>query len=145
MTAKDPKENNRRKYPRFGINIPIRFNLNPQYHFVPEVRKMGVGGSVRNICREGLMIHSRMDLLDVCQIFYEAMEEDSPFELEVVVADFRGKRLLLRGSVRWYQLTDPDGGIRRFQAGLYLKDSESRSCARGIVKSIAEKTVTDVA
>lgn len=81
------------------------------------------------------MLDSRLDLLDVCQIFSEAMEDDSPFELEVV-ADFRRRRLIIRGSVRWYQVSEPQGDIRHFQAGLHLKEYESRTVAGNIVEFI---------
>ena len=87
------------------------------------------------------MIRSRLDLLDACQIFPEATEEDSPFELEVVVPDFRGKRLLITGAVRWYQMSEPEGSIRHFQAGLHLKDAESRAATRSIIESISARVV----
>lgn len=125
-----------RKYPRIETALSIRFNLNPDHHFVPGIRKMGVGGTVRNISFEGLLIDSRLDLLDVCQIFPEAMEDDSAFELEVVLTDSRERRVLVKGAVRWYRVGGPEKKIRQFQAGLYLKDAESRAVARSIVESI---------
>jgi len=126
-----------RKHPRFETTLSIRFNLNPDHHFVPGIRKMGVGGTVRNVSPEGLSIDSRLDLLDVCQIFPEAIEDDSVFELEVEVTDFRKRKARIRGTVRWYRLSEPENNIRHFQAGLYLKDAESRAIARSIVESIA--------
>lgn len=129
-----------RKHPRIRTALPIRFNLNPDYHYVPEIRKMGVGGTARNVSSEGLLIDSSMDSLDLCQIFSEAIEDGSPFELEVVVTDSRERRSLIRGSVKWYRLSEPDGHIRHFQAGLYLKDDESRAVTRSIVESIIPKT-----
>lgn len=125
-----------REDPRFETAIPIRFNLNPDHHFVFGIRNLGVGGTIRNISLRGLGIDSRMDVLDVCQVFPEEMEEDSPFELEVVLWDSRGARLLIRGQVRWYRLNEPDGDIRHFQAGLYLNDQESVSIAEGIIESV---------
>jgi len=130
-----PTVEEKRKYQRVETIIPIRFNLNPDHHFVPGIRKMGVGGTVRNISSEGLLIDSRLDLLDVCQIFPEAMEDDSAFELELVLTDSRERRLLIRGVVRWYRLSEPQGNIRHFRAGLYLKDAESRSIAKSIIGS----------
>jgi len=136
-----PKAENR-KDPRFKTVIPIRFNLNPDYHFLFGIRKQGVGGTIRNISLRGLGIDSRMDVLDVCQMFPEEMEEDSPFELEVLFYNARGAKLLIRGEVRWYRLTEPDGGIRHFQVGLSLKDDESLGIAKGIIESVTG-TVTD--
>ncbi len=114
--------------------IPIRFNLNPDYHFVPGMRQMGVGGTLRNVSYEGLRIDSRLDLVDVCQIFPEALEDDSPFELEVVLTDARERRWLIRGSVIWYLVTQLEENVRLFRAGLSLKDAESRAVARSITK-----------
>ena len=65
------------------------------------------------------------------------MEEDSPFELEVVFWSSRGTRFLIRGSVRWYRLSEPDGNARHFQAGLCLKDNESIDATKGIDESVA--------
>ena len=76
-----------------------------------------------------------MDVLDVCQVFPEEMGEDSPFELEVVLWGSRGTRLLIRGQVRWYRLSEPDGDIRHLQAGLYLNDQESVSIAKRIIEA----------
>lgn len=129
----------KRKHPRFGTTFPIRFNLNPDHHVVPGIRKMGVGGTVRNVSCEGLLINSRLDLLDVCQIFPEAMEDGAAFELEVVFTDPKEKRrVLIRGGVRWYHLSEPEGNIRQFQAGLYLRDLESQAIAKSIVESMRE-------
>lgn len=126
----------RRKRPRFEIALPIRFNLNPDYHVVPGIRKMGVGGTVHNISFQGLQIDSRMDLRDVCQIFPEALNSKSAFELEVVLNDPRERRVLIRGRVRWYRLSKPVGDLRQFSAGLFLREPESRAIAREIVGSI---------
>jgi hypothetical protein len=132
----------KRKHPRVETVYPIRFNLNPDYHFVFELRKIGVGGTIRNISSAGLMIDSRLDLLDVCQIFSEAMEEDSPFELEVTLTDSRERKVLIRGAVKWYRLSEPDRGIRHFQAGLYLKDDESIDVTKGVVESVTKTPMT---
>lgn len=125
-----------RKYPRFEAALPVQFNLSPDYHFVFGIRKIGVGGTIRNISHEGLLIDARMDLLDVCQIFSEEMEGDSTFQMELVFTDSRGKRHLIRGAVRWYRLSESESDIRHFQAGLFLMDAESRVIARNIVQSI---------
>ncbi len=130
-----------RKYPRFKTRIPIRFNLNPNFHVVPTIRKMGVGGMLRNVSFEGLFIDSQLDLVDVCQIFPEDLEEGSPFELEVVFIDSREKRFVIRGTVRWYRVSKSEKNTRYLQAGLYLKDAESRAVARSIVKSITKPVV----
>jgi hypothetical protein len=129
----------RREDPRFETAIHIRFNLNPDYHFLQGIRRLGVGGTIRNLSLRGLEVDSEMDLLDVCQIFSEEMKEDSPFELEVVLWNSRGTRLLIRGSVRWCQLSEPDGDIRHFQACLHLKDDESIDATKSIIES-ASKT-----
>ena len=97
---------------------------------------MGVGGTVRNLSHEGLLIDSRLDLLDVCQIFPEAMEDGSAFELEVVLMDSREKRLLIKGAVIWYRLGDPEGSSRHFWAGLHLTNSESLTIARNLFESV---------
>lgn len=132
----------RRKHRRFRTNIPVRYNLNPEYHYVSGIRKLGVGGTVCNISHEGIRIESQMDLQDVCQVFSEAIEEGSPFELEVTFRDARGIRALLRGSVRWYRLSEPEGEIRHFQAGLLLRDEESIDIAKDIIQSLT-RTETD--
>jgi hypothetical protein len=97
---------------------------------------MGVGGTVRNVSYEGLLIVSRLDVLDLCQIFPEAIEDGSSFELEVTLTDKKDRKQLMRGAVRWFRLSEPERELRHFQAGLYLWDTESRSVARGIVASI---------
>jgi hypothetical protein len=127
------KEN--RKHRRIETGLSMRFNLNPDYHYVPAIRKLGVAGTVRNVSIEGFKIDARMDTLDTCQIFPEAMEEDSPFELEVVLSGFREEKMLVRGSVKWYSLSEPEAGLRQFEAGLHLKDPGSRAIARGIIVS----------
>ena len=131
-----------RKHPRHVTAFPIRFNLNPDYHHVPAIRKLGVGGTARSVSSKGLLIDSWMDLLDLCQIFAEAIEDGSPFELEVVLTGSRQKRLLIRASVSWYQLSESKNGIRYFRAGLQLKDDESLPAARSIIKSITGITLT---
>jgi len=125
-----------RKHPRFQTTLPTRFNLNPDHHFVPEIRKWGVKGAVSNISHEGLLIVSHMDLLDVCQIFSEAMDDDSAFELEVELTDSKERSVRVKGEVRWYRMSEPDMANRHFRAGLHLKDRESRAVARSIVESI---------
>ena len=132
----------RRKHRRFRIHIPVHFNLNPDYHYVPGIRKLGVGGAICNISHEGILIESQMDLQDVCQVFSEAIEEGSPFELEVTFRDVRGARALIRGLVKWYRLSEPEGEIRHFQAGLLLRDDESINIAKDIIQSLT-RTVTD--
>jgi hypothetical protein len=122
----------RRKHPRFEASVPIRFNLDPDHHYVPAARKLGVGGTARNISVEGLMIDARMDLLDVCQIFPEVLEDDSVFGLELFFMDSRGRKTVIRGEVIWYQLSEPAGDIRNFKAGLHLKDAESQAGFRSM-------------
>jgi len=125
----------KRKHPRFEAALPVHFNLDPNYHYVPSIKRFGVGGRLRNVSREGIRIDSQMDLQDVCQIFSEAIEEDSPFELEVFFWDSWGRSALVRGSVRWYEITEPENDTREFKAGLYLKDDESRTATQRIVHS----------
>jgi hypothetical protein len=129
-------EPEQRRHLRFDTVLSVRFNLNPDHHFVPRIRTMGVGGTVRNISSEGLLIDSQLDVLDVCQIFPEAIDDDSAFELELQFSDPRDRRLLIRGVVRWYRLSAPEEKTRYFQAGLYLRDDESRAIAKGIIQSI---------
>jgi len=134
-----PRGEENRKYPRIETALPIHFNLNPDYLYVPSIRKLGVAGTVRNISFEGLGIDSRMDLLDVCQIFSEEMEGDSTFQLEVFLTDpMKGTRLM-SGAVRWYRVSEPDRDIRRLEAGLHLKDAESRAFAKELVESARAK------
>jgi hypothetical protein len=128
-----PTQDDRRKYPRIETVIPIQFNLNPDYHFVPAIRKRGVAGTTQNISLEGLLIGARMDMLDICQVFPEALDDDSPFELEVVLTDFRGRRERIMGTVKWYLISEAKGDIHHFQAGLYLRDAGSRAIARSLV------------
>ena len=125
-------EAERRKHPRVETTLPIHFNLNPDYHYVPTIRKLGVAGTIRNMSREGLGLYSRMDLLDVCQIFTEAIEGDSIFALEVSFMDSKGEKALLKGEVRWYQVSESEGDIRQFQAGLHLKDVESQAVLKSM-------------
>ncbi len=75
-----------------------------------------------------------MDLLDLCQIFYEDTEDDSPLELEVFLTDPKDRMELIRGEVRWYRLSEPERDIRHFEAGIYLKDTDSKAVARGVVE-----------
>jgi hypothetical protein len=77
-----------------------------------------------------------MDLLDLCQVFPEAIEDGSPFELEVVLTDSRQKRLLIRASVMWYQLGESENGIRYLRVGLQLKNDESLPAACSHIKPI---------
>lgn len=100
-----------------------------------------MGGTIRKISLEDLVIESSLDLRDVCQIFSEEVEDDCHFELELILTNFKGKRLLIRGSVDWYQLSEPDRGIRHFEAGLYLNDEESRTAARAILESITRSPI----
>ncbi len=97
---------------------------------------MGVGGTLRNVSYEGALIDSRLDLIDVCQIFPEDIEDDSPFELELTLTDSREKTWLIRGSVRWYRVSELARNTSHFQAGLLLKDRQSRAIAKGIIKSV---------
>ena len=119
------------------MSLAMRFNLNPDHHFVPEIRRMGVGGTIRNISCEGIRIDSELDLLDVCQIFPEAIEDGATFQLEVQLTDYRERRLLIRGAVKWYQIGEPERNIRHFRAGLCLRDAQSQAIASDIVESIA--------
>ena len=130
-------EEENREYYRYETSFPIHFNLNPDHHYVSAIRKMGVAGTIRNISLQGLGIDSQMDLLDLCQIFSEAIEDGSPFELEIQFWDSSGRRVLLKGSVRWHQVSEPKNDIRHFKAGLLLKDAETLTAARGLVESIA--------
>ena len=125
-----------RKYPRFETTLPIHFNLNPDYHYVPAIKKLGVGGTILNASLEGLGIGAQMGLQDVFQIFAEDIEKDSPFELEVVFWDSKGRRFVIRGSVKWYQVSEAENDIRHFRAGLHLRDDESRAATKKIVESI---------
>jgi len=126
----------KRKYPRFETDLPIRFNLNPDHHYVPEIRRMGVGGKIHNISLEGFKIDSHLDLMDVCQIFSEAIEDNSPFRLEIQLWDSRGRSSLLKGLVRWYKLSELKNDVRHFQAGLRLEDADSRATTQSILESI---------
>jgi len=130
-------EKEQRKNVRLETSLAMRFNLNPDHHFVPGIRKMGVGGAIRNICCEGICIVSELDLLDVCQIFPEAIEDGATFELEVQLTDDRERRLLIRGGVKWYRVGEPEKNVRHFQAGLYLRDGESRAIANTILDALA--------
>lgn len=132
---------NQRKYPRFETNLPVRFNLNPDYHYVPRIKKLGVGGTIRDISWEGIRIDSQMDLLDVCQIFFEELDDDSAFRLEVLVTDRRKKTHYIKGEVRWYRVSEPERNIRHFQAGLYLKDAESQSVTKSVVRSMNSRVI----
>jgi hypothetical protein len=76
-----------RKHNRVETAIPVRFHLDPRHHVFPEIRKMDVGGTVRNISPEGLGIDAEMNLLDLCQIFPEAIDEGSPFALELLMTE----------------------------------------------------------
>ncbi len=134
-----PARAENRKHPRFKTRIPIRFNLNPDYHLVPEIKKIGVGGIAGNISREAVMIDSRMDLLDVCQIFHEAIEDDSALEIEVFITEPSGRMEVMRGSMRWCELSNPESNIRHFQAGLHLNEAESRAVATLIVESLPSR------
>ena len=131
-----PMGGENRKYPRFETTLPIHFNLNPDYHYVPAIRKLGVAGTILNVSLEGLGIGAQMDLQDVFQIFAEAIEEDSPFELDVVFWDSKGRRFVIRGSVKWYKVSEAKNDTRHFKAGLHLRDAESRAATREIVESI---------
>jgi hypothetical protein len=127
----------KRRNPRFIAAFPVRFNLDPKHHFVPRIRKTGIGGTVRDVSSEGLRIESEMDMLDVCQIFHEAIEDDSVFGLELVVSDSEHGKTPVRGEVRWYRVGDPQNDVRDFRAGLHLKDAKSRSAVRTMIESIS--------
>ena len=129
----------KRKHPRFQTALPIRFNLNPDHHVVPAIRKMGIGGTVRNISPEGLLIDSRLDLLDLCQIFPEALDDGSPFELELQLIDRKERRVLIPGTVRWYRLGEPERKTRQFQAGLCLIDPDSRGIAGSLIEFVGNE------
>ena len=134
------KQDNR-KHPRNATAFPIRFNLNPDYHYVPTIKKLGVGGTIHNISWEGIRIDSQMDLLDVCQIFSEELDDDSAFRLEVLVTDHRKRTQYIKGEVRWYRVSEPERNIRHFQAGLYLKDVESQSVTKSMVRSMNSRAM----
>jgi len=126
-----------RRNPRFKAAFPVRFNLDPKHHFVPRIRKTGIGGTVRDVSSEGLRIESEMDMLDVCQIFHEAIEDDSVFGLELVVSDSEHGKTPVKGEVRWYRVGDPQNDLRGFRAGLHLKDANSRAAVRTMIESIS--------
>jgi hypothetical protein len=125
-------EEEKRKFPRIDVAVPIRFNLDPDYHYVPTIRKSGVTGRVQNISPEGFKIDARMDLLDICQIFPEDPEEGAAFVLDVFFVDFKGNESVIKAEVRWYELGEPEDQIRQFRAGLYLRDPESRGAVRNM-------------
>jgi hypothetical protein len=127
-----------RRSPRYPVSLPTRFNLNPDFHYLQSIRKMGVGGKVENISGEGLMLDSQLDVGDVCQIFPEAMEEGSTFEIELEIMDSRNRKTLLKGSVRWYQLEERPGNLLHLKAGVHLRDKESQAVAQDIVKYALE-------
>jgi hypothetical protein len=132
----------RRRHPRRKAAYPVRFNLNPDHHFMQGLRTMGVGGKIRNVSQGGMMIDSRLDVLDLCQIFPEELEEDSPFELELSLSDSRGRRTLFRGTVKWYRLDEPDGqGLRHFQAGLRLRGENAYAVAETVLGSVSQQAV----
>jgi len=128
----------RRRHPRFKTAIPVHFNLNPDQSDAPAIKKLGLAGTMRDVSAEGLRIDSRMALLDMFQIFQEAMKEDSPFELEVFLVDSVERKYPIKGEVRWHRLSEPEKDLLgwRFQAGLYLKDRASRSVVKNIIVSM---------
>ena len=123
-------ERERRKHPRLEIDILIHFNLDPDHHYVPGIRKKGIAGRVRNISPEGLRIDAQMDLLDVCQIFPEDTEEGAAFVIDVFFVDSRGKESVIKGEIKWYELGEPEDQIWQFRAGLYLIDADSRTTVK---------------
>jgi hypothetical protein len=129
------KEDSRRDV-RFNLDLPVRFNLNPDYHYVQSIRKMGVVGRTRNISRSGLSIDSQLDLGDVFQIFPEAIEKESPFEMELEIMGSTKKNTRIKGAVRWYRLEERSGHLFYFEAGIYLTDSDSQKIAQNIVRSL---------
>lgn len=126
---------------RFSVAMPIRFNLNPDFHYVQSIRMMGVGGRTRDISKEGLSIDSRLDLGDVCQIFPEALEDGSVFELELELMDARDRKVRIRGAVKWYRVDEQPGDLLHFMAGVHLKDAESQAVATGLVTSAKKATL----
>ncbi len=128
--------NDKRKHSRFETVVPIRFNLNPDHHFVPNIKSTWVGGTVKNISSEGLLIYARMDLFDVSQIFSESFEDRASVELGVFLTAPCGRPELVRGSVRWYRVSHLEGDVRKLQAGLYLRDVQSRAIANRIIDRI---------
>jgi hypothetical protein len=127
----------KRRHSRFKVAIPVRFNLDPKHHLVPRIRKTGVRGTLRDLSPEGFRIESGMDLLDVCQIFPEAIGDDSVFGLELEFSDSQYGRIPTRGEVRWYRVGELRGNLRDFQAGLRLMDIDSRLVARRMVETIS--------
>jgi hypothetical protein len=97
---------------------------------------MGVGGTVHNVSPEGLRIDSRLDLLDLIQIFPEARDDDATFELEATLPTAKEDRTVIRGTVIWYRLSEPEKKVRQFRMGLHLKDADSRALIESIVESI---------
>jgi hypothetical protein len=107
------------------------------------IRSMGVAGTIRNVSSGGIMIDSRLDVLDVCHIFAEELEEDSPLELEISLSDSRGRRTLFRGTVKWYQVSEPDShGLRHFQAGLQLRGENISSVTETVLGSASPRAAT---
>ena len=127
-----------RRHRRLGTAIPVRFNLNSQHHLVPHIRKTGVGGTIKDISLEGLGIDCQMDLLDVCQIFPEALDGDSVFGLELVFTDSTRSEKRIRGEVIWYHVGELEKDLRPFQAGLHLKDAESLAVLGTLVQSMSQ-------
>jgi hypothetical protein len=121
-----PMERERRRHRRVRTKVPVHFDLDPDYHYVPSIKKFGIVGTVQNVSAEGLGIDARMDLLDVCQIFPEELVEGAAFVLDVFFVDSRGRRVIIKAEVRWYKVGHPGNGIRAFEAGLYLRDGESK-------------------
>lgn len=125
-----------RTYAQFEPRVPVQFNLNPTYHSVPAIRRMGVGGTIRKISPEDLVIESSLDLRDVCQIFSEEVEDDCHFELELILTNFKGGTIAYQGVGGLVSIERTTRGIRHFQAGFRLKDDENRTAARPILESI---------
>jgi hypothetical protein len=131
-----------RKHDRVVTAIPVRFNLNPRHHIVPEIRKMGVAGAVNDISPEGLGIDAEMNLLDLCQIFPETIDEGSPFALELLMTDPEKGKVIIRGEVSWYRVDQPESDRLHFQAGLHLENQESRTFARRLSESASRSRET---
>jgi hypothetical protein len=129
-----------RKRPRLKTAIQVRFNLDSNYHFVPKIREKGIGGTVRNISSEGLGIESELDMLDMCQIFPESIEDGSVFGLELVFIDSERRKTLIKGEVSWHRMSQPQNDLWHFQAGLQPKDTKSRAVARRMFESISRTT-----
>ena len=88
------------------------------------------------INRVPLSVQAQEYLLDLIQIFPEARDDDATFELEATLPTAKEERTVIRGTVIWYRLSEPEKKVRQFRMGLHLKDADSRALIESIVESI---------